>query len=73
MLGRNEIKLHQLHLGKKEPFEGVIEPRLRKVETLLGKIEPLLGIFESRLGRVKLLLGITKPVVGLNRCYLLLK
>ena len=36
VLGRNEIKLHQSHLGKTEPFEGVIEPRLEKIEPLLG-------------------------------------
>ena len=53
VLGRNEIKLHQPHLGKKEPFEGVIQPRL-------GKIEPLLGIFEACLRKLKPLLGITK-------------
>ena len=70
VLGRNEIKLHQLHLGKKEPLEEVIEPRLGKLEPILGIFEPRLGISELRLGRIKPLLGITKPVVGLNRLYL---
>ena len=70
LLGRNEIKLHQCHLWKTEPFEGVTKAHL-------GKIEPLLGIFEPRLGRITPLLGITKsllgntkPDLGLNKCHL---
>ena len=57
VLGRNEIKLHQCHLWKTEPFEGVTKCHL-------GKIEPLLGIFEPRLGRITPLLGITKFLLG---------
>ena len=52
VLGRNEIKLHQLHLGKKEPFEGIFESRLRKVESFLGEIEFLSGKIEPLLGKI---------------------
>lgn len=52
VLGRNEIKFHQLHLRKKEPFEGVFESRLRKVESFLGKIEFLSGKIEPLLGKI---------------------
>ena len=60
VLGKNEIKLRQCHLGKKSPLR----------ELLSHILEPLLGIFEPCLGRIKLLLGITKPVVGLKMHYL---
>ena len=48
-LERNEMKLHQPHLGKIEPLLGIFEPRLRKLKLLLGITKWCLTFADCRL------------------------